>query len=277
VFIIKFVSEIWGHFRREKLHRLLLFALIGLSVGSFLVFYFEPRDVVKNIFDAYWWAIVTMTTVGYGDIAPKTLFGRITAFLLMGFSIVLTVLISGTITSIMVDRKMKEAKGLQRVTFSNHIVVCGWNYNAEKILSALYRYEEKKQKVNIVLINELGAEELEETRYKYSGKYVDVHFIYGNFLHESVLERANIKGAKYVIILPEFGKDEATRKADEKTVLAALAIKNINPDVYLSISITSSLACCGFFAPKPCPMSAIAAMVNPIPGINANPSTRKPI
>jgi len=233
IFIVRLVREIWEHFRKEKIHRLLLFALLGLSVSSVLVFYFEPREVVKNLFDAYWWAVVTMTTVGYGDIAPKTIFGRLTAFFLMGFSIVITVLISGTITSIMVDRKMREAKGLQRVSFSNHIVICGWNYNAEKILSALYRYEGRKVRTNIVLINELGAEELEEIRYKYSGRYVEVHFIYGNFLHESVLERANIKGAKYVIILPEFERGEATRKADEKTVLAALAIKNINPDVRL--------------------------------------------
>jgi voltage-gated potassium channel len=43
----------------------------------------EPQTVRGGIADGIWWAVVTASTVGYGDIAPTTLWGRLIAVLLM--------------------------------------------------------------------------------------------------------------------------------------------------------------------------------------------------
>lgn len=53
-----------------------------------LITYIESRaqePVIKNIFDGIWWAVVTVTTVGYGDMYPVTAIGRVLAMCLILF------------------------------------------------------------------------------------------------------------------------------------------------------------------------------------------------
>ena len=63
-----------------------LAAMIVLVVTSVMVLQLESRSADANITsggDALWWALVTITTVGYGDFFPVTPAGRITAFFVM--------------------------------------------------------------------------------------------------------------------------------------------------------------------------------------------------
>lgn len=64
-----------------------LFLIVTTIVFAGAVAFFEFEQAsnpqVKTLFDAFWWAMVTSTTVGYGDISPITTEGRISAMLLM--------------------------------------------------------------------------------------------------------------------------------------------------------------------------------------------------
>ena len=64
----------------------------------------------KNFGDALWWSIVTTTTVGYGDISPSTLPGRIIAVILMIFGIGLISMLTGTITTYFANRSKERSK-----------------------------------------------------------------------------------------------------------------------------------------------------------------------
>ncbi|UCH81482.1 MAG: transporter substrate-binding domain-containing protein [Nitrospiraceae bacterium] len=84
---------------------ILLLAVILLIFG-FLVWLLEKRknpeqfsNSVKGIGDGFWWAAVTMTTVGYGDKAPKTLAGRIIATIWMFTAIIIISSFTASITS----------------------------------------------------------------------------------------------------------------------------------------------------------------------------------
>lgn len=64
----------------------------------------EPQTVRGGLADGIWWAIVTASTVGYGDIAPTTLWGRLIAVLLMLSGVGLISTLAASITAYFLDQ-----------------------------------------------------------------------------------------------------------------------------------------------------------------------------
>jgi voltage-gated potassium channel len=87
-----------------------LSAFIVLVVASVLVLQFEsqsPDSNIKTGGDALWWAIVTITTVGYGDRFPVTLLGRTTGFAVMAAGIGVIGALASILASILVPQADK--------------------------------------------------------------------------------------------------------------------------------------------------------------------------
>lgn len=85
-------------------------ALLILLLVAHLIWFFELGDdkdfhdsYVHGIWDALWWAMVTVTTVGYGDQVPRTIMGRILALIWMFFSLFLLSVLVAQISSSIIN------------------------------------------------------------------------------------------------------------------------------------------------------------------------------
>jgi voltage-gated potassium channel len=210
------------------------FALLGITSaillgGAAFLFLMEHgvNKSVSSIGDAIYWAVISMTTTGYGDIVPYTTGGRVVAAVVVLSGLVLLSIVTATVASVFVEKKIREGKGLETIKFKNHMVLCGWNNNAEEVIEGLLRSLAFK-KLQLVLVNELSEGELESLKYKYRDN--EFKFLRGDFTREDVLARANIAQARSAIILADTSGQHSLEKADERTILATLAIKSISPE-----------------------------------------------
>jgi voltage-gated potassium channel len=196
-----------------------------MILGGLILRTLETGDIAEGE-APFWWAIVTMTTVGYGDYAPSTSEGRIFAVLVMFAGISLTAMFTAVISSIFVAKRIREDKGLEKVNVKNHIILCGWNRNADKIIDSIQYLSEGRRK-DLVLINDLD----EETAARLKTRYRDIHlhFVAGDYTSEQILQRASLEEADTIIIIPS-DVDGTIQNPDEKTILATLTIKGLEPN-----------------------------------------------
>lgn len=112
--LLRLVRAFTGIFRalssieRFAAHRTLIalfvswLAVAVISATAFYLAEVGDNEHVQTPVDALWWAIVTLTTVGYGDVFPVTPEGRLAGSALMIVGITLWAAITGTITSLLI-------------------------------------------------------------------------------------------------------------------------------------------------------------------------------
>ena len=98
---------------REELVLFFCVALIMLYVSATGIYHFEHAvqpENFKSVFHGLWWALVTLTTVGYGDVVPVTVGGRFFTFLLLMVGIGVFSVPAGLLASALSVARMEEEK-----------------------------------------------------------------------------------------------------------------------------------------------------------------------
>jgi voltage-gated potassium channel len=102
---------------KEKLYITIFFMLVLILLASSIMYFIEndvQPDKFSNIPATLWWAIATLTTVGYGDVYPITVFGKILGSIISILGIGLVAMPSGIISMGLIKEVTKKKKKQQK-------------------------------------------------------------------------------------------------------------------------------------------------------------------
>jgi voltage-gated potassium channel len=162
-----------------------------------------------------------MTTVGYGDMAPTTDYGRFLAVLMMISGIILIAIITATISSKVITKKIMEGKGLKKINIIDHVLICGWSSNIINLIKELLDNKNSKN-IQLVLVNDQSQNEIDNI----TSSFPSIKFVRGDYSIDSILEKANTSKAKYALLL-----NDNHSHGDDKVILSTLTIKKLSNNI----------------------------------------------
>ena len=199
----------------------------------------QTNSSINSFFDAFWYTLVTITTVGYGDITPESTIGRLAALILLIAGVAIFGAFSGKFASVLFDQQRKKSRGLiQLKKLKDHFLICGWKPGFEKILSDVLDANPDIPNELIVLVN--SASETEMERILSLPVFAKINYIAGDYTDEDVLLRAKIKTAERALVISDYSQNFSELEIDSRTVLAVLTMKNLNFKLYTAAELIDS-------------------------------------
>ena len=103
IVFFRIVGEFLKNTRLDEILGVLVAIIIGSTFGLYLI---DPS--MNNLFDNLWFVVVSITTVGYGDITPSTVYGKVFSLILLVLGVFIFSAITGAISSYFMDNILQE-------------------------------------------------------------------------------------------------------------------------------------------------------------------------
>ncbi len=192
---------------RSELLRILIILLAILLIFAFLYSHYEKISYFK----AFYWAVTTASTVGYGDVTPTNNIGRVIAMGLMLVGIGMLGVFLATLSSIMFEFKLGRILGTMESHFvEKHVVILGYSNLIKQSLDEIL-----SEKDNITLVADIE---------KSPSNDINFVFIKGDITDNKNIEKAKIDKAKLCIISDD---------DDSKTLISAITVRTKYKDTYI--------------------------------------------
>jgi len=221
-----FKSSNWVFFKKlyQRLHqvartligKIILLTLIFMVIGTIGFYLLElPKFTLMQ---SFYWTVITITTIGFGDIAPLTMGGQALAIVLAFFGVALISLTFATILEIALDSRFFQNRRLLRMVNKMREITLIVGYNARiQILIEELTTEGNK----VVLVNNEPIPESWDSTW---GPYIQ-----GDPKEDAVLQKAGVNKAKKALI---------SLDDDGDTLLTVLSIQALNPNCYTIAEVT---------------------------------------
>lgn len=117
------------------IYNLLIYILYRIEAG------YEGANIT-NLGDTYWYSLVTLTTVGYGDFFPVTFWGRFTAMIFILGSLGMLGYMLTELSLKISEYIKKREMGHFGTTMKNHCIIIGWNDFSEQVAEQIIKADE---------------------------------------------------------------------------------------------------------------------------------------
>jgi voltage-gated potassium channel len=192
-----------------------------------------PSEVsisVSKFMDRIWSTTFLFISGEVVDDLPDSPWSRLVEVLVAVSGLLLFAVFVGAVSSMMTNYwkvKMDE-KELTLDDLEGHTIICGWDRLAAITLAELEISRDLWQR-GVVVVAETSADIIAESRIKNSKRMFHIN---DDFTKMDVLERAGTRRARAAIILSDRGNNLTEQVRDARTVLAALTIEKINPEIF---------------------------------------------
>lgn len=206
-----------------------LLAALGILVGTVLLVYFDregyqdgndPTNTISWI-DAIYYTTVTLSTTGYGDIAPVSDQARlVNAFVITPARIAFLVLLIGTTLEVLASQGREMFRVARwRKKMDQHVVVVGYGTKGRSAIETLVSNGYDREAIVVVDPGPVAMEEANRDQ---------LVGIAGDATRRGVLRQAGVEKATHVII---------TTDRDDSNVLVTLTVRQLNPDAWIVASV----------------------------------------
>jgi voltage-gated potassium channel len=143
--------------KRFEFFTLTIMFLMAVTFGSAVIFIYEGAGTnpnINNFFDAVYWSIITISTVGFGDIAPVTIEGRVATIFLVITGLAVIAFFTSIVTTALGEKliALKEEKVIGEANaLKDFVLICGYGRMGEVLAK---EFRKVKQKFIVIDINE---------------------------------------------------------------------------------------------------------------------------
>jgi voltage-gated potassium channel len=196
----------------------LAFVVLAVGLGAITTYLSEHpvNEKFATPFDALWWASVTVTTVGYGDMYPITPGGRITAMALMFAGFFIFALMAGVVSQTLVRSLLNiREEGIRMTVMVNQILVCGWNGRTMMLLREIEEQDVTAPGRVVVFADREEPEDLPDW----------VTFVQGDPTQEVELSKVRMSVADTVIVVADESRGGTFSDADARALLTIFTVR----------------------------------------------------
>jgi voltage-gated potassium channel len=207
---------------------LVLAALVISIVGNAMTFFFFEKGARPelSVVDSFWYSMISITTIGYGDLSATTLGSRIgTIFFITLVGLTAFTAWAGMIINWLIDLQHRERTGMGRLYANEHILIINYpNESRVRHIIDEFTSDPRHQKDDIAVITD-RVESL-----PFSGP--NIYFVRGSPLETETYERAAIADAQKVIVLST-GYDDPN--SDSIVASAVSVLHSLNPRILATV------------------------------------------